>query len=224
MFLLVILLLSVFSPSCLLCLSSSDPLFLCVFPLYSCRSTRLPGVLLGSCKDRERESWWWESHHSFPSLTYSSDMPASLSVGHNSGSAWVSVSPDPLLCIHYFLSLWFSPTIKYESELAKLKVFDISWSWLSTFSYLTVICCRPLMWRWPSWDFCGCPMRSRTHFWSFWFCRWLLCYVSVHVALSFFRIWKGENFEGKKISNGFLKCFAFLPADCNVFFSTVLNQ
>lgn len=66
-------------------------------------------------------------------------MPASLSVGHNSGSAWVSVSPDPLLCVHYFLSLWFSPTIKYESDLAKLKVLDISWSWLSAFSCLTVL-------------------------------------------------------------------------------------
>lgn len=151
-----------------------------------------------------------ESHHSFSSLTYSSDMPASLSVGHNSGSAWVSVSPDPLMCVHYFLSLWFSPTIKYESELAKLKVFDISWSWLSGFSYLTVICCRPLMWRWPSWDFCGCPMRSRTHFWSFWFCRWLLCYVSVHVDLPFFRIWKGENFEEKKkLAMAFLNALLF---------------
>ena len=62
-----------------------------------------------------------ESHHPFSSLTDSSDRPTSLSVCHNSGSAWVLVL-DPLLCVHFFLSLWFSPTIKYESELAKLKV------------------------------------------------------------------------------------------------------
>lgn len=165
-----------------------------------------------------------ESHHSFPSLTYSSDMPASLSVGHNSGSAWVSVSPWPLLFVRSLLpSLWFSPTIKYESALAKLKVLDISWSWLSAsavwLSSVAAHWCED-----DQVDFC-CPMRSRTHFWSFWFCRMaaVLCECACG-PLSFLQDME-RKFWRKKISNGFLKCFAFLPkADCNVFFFTVLNQ
>lgn len=146
MFLHLIILFSLFSLCCFLSL----PVFLRLscFPVFLL-------LLLSYYMIASSAPWWLqrlrnrmmviESHHSFSSLTDSSDRPTSLSVGLNSGSAWVLVSPDPLLCVHIFLSLWFSPTIKYESELAKSKVFNISWSWLSSFSYLTVICCRPLM-------------------------------------------------------------------------------
>lgn len=113
-----------------------------------------------------------------------------------------SISSDPLgvfvgMCLFYV----FFAAIKHESELDKLEVFDVLQSWLFLFSYLSVICCLPSMSRWLSWDFCGCPMRSRTHYWSFSFCRWLLCYVSVHVDLSFF-----AGGKEKKIKHGLLKC------------------
>lgn len=101
-------------------------------------------------------------------------------------------------------------------------MFNNLYCWLFHFSYLSVICCYPLMSRWLSWDFYGCPMRSRTHFWSFSFCQWLLCYVSVHVDLSFFGDGK-EKILKKKIKNGFLRCLVLFSRLWYVLF-TVIHQ
>ena len=62
--------------------------------------------------------------HSFSSLTHRPDVPTYLPVGHNSGLAWVLVLALTLsgVCI---TPLCFSTTIKYETELGKLKVFNI---------------------------------------------------------------------------------------------------
>lgn len=54
-------------------------------------------------------------------------------------------------------------------------------------------------------------MRSRTHFWSFWFCRWLPCYGRCACGPLFLQdMERRKFFEGKKLAMAFLNAFCFL--------------